>query len=176
MKPLDETDDTAAAAEPPPAETSATAKIAELEARCADLNARWLRSQADFQNARRRAQQELEGALQRTLQPLLDELFLVADYLDLALAAPVTTPEGKNLAAGVQLTRAKLVQALELADVRLIPTTGAFDPAQHEAAEGRPSREHDPGTILATVRPGYTWQGRILRPARVVVAEAPSTE
>jgi molecular chaperone GrpE len=151
----------------------APAKSAELEARCADLEARWLRAQADYQNLRRRAQQELDSSLFRVLQPLLDELLLVADYLDMALAAPATGAEAKALAAGVELTRSKLAQALEQVDVRAIPTSGSFDPALHEAAESRVVREKAPGTVLATTRPGYTWQGRILRPARVVVAAAP---
>ena len=165
--------ETADASEPAPAPE---ARVAELETRCAELEARWLRAQADYQNTRRRAQQELESALLRTLQPLLDELLLVIDYLDLALSAPVTGPEAKNLAAGVAMTRAKLVAALELSDVRTIPTTGGFDPALHEAAESRSGGAAALATILASVRPGYTWQGRILRPARVVVAAAPSAE
>jgi molecular chaperone GrpE len=150
------------------------ARVAELEARCAELEGRWLRAQADAQNMRRRAQQELDSALLRILQPLLDELLLVLDYLDLALSAPAAAPEARALAAGVSMTRAKLAQTLELADVRAIPTEGSFDPTRHEAAESRPTAEHSPGTLLATVRPGYTWQGRILRPARVVVASAPA--
>jgi molecular chaperone GrpE len=151
----------------------APAKTSELEARCADLEARWLRAQADYQNLRRRTQQELDSALFRTLQPLLEELLLVADYLDMALAAPATSPEARALAAGVELTRSKLAQALELAEVRAIPTAGSFDPALHEAGESRFVPGKAPGTILATTRAGYTWQGRILRPARVVVAAAP---
>jgi len=151
----------------------APAKTAELEARCADLEARWLRAQADYQNLRRRAQQELDSSLFRVLQPLLDELLLVADYLDMALAAPATSAEAKALAAGVELTRSKLAQALEIAEVRAIPTAGTFDPALHEAGETRVVPDKAPGTILATTRAGYTWQGRILRPARVVVAAAP---
>lgn len=154
--------------------TETTAPAQDPDARVAELEGRWLRAQADYQNARRRMQQELESALLRTLQPLLDELLLVLDYLDLALSAPATTSEAKALGAGVAMTRAKLVAALELVDVRVISTAGPFDPAQHEAAESRLALEHAPGTILATVRPGYTWQSRILRPARVVVASAPA--
>jgi molecular chaperone GrpE len=154
----------------PETPADADARIAELESRCADLEARWLRTQADYQNARRRAQQELDSALFRTLQPLLDELLLVADYLDLALATPASGEEAKAISAGVALTRSKLVQALEQVGVRPIPTTGAFDPALHDAAESRATSTDEPGTILATLRSGYTWQERILRPARVVVA------
>jgi molecular chaperone GrpE len=155
------------------ASVDSPSRTSELEARCADLEARWLRAQADYQNLRRRAQQELDSALLRTLQPLLDELLLVSDYLDMALAAPATGAEAKALATGVELTRTKLAQALELVDVRPIPTGGTFDPARHEASESRATRESPPDTILAITRPGYTWQGRILRPARVVVAVAP---
>jgi molecular chaperone GrpE len=163
----------------PPADDSraagvdAPSKTSELEARCADMEARWLRAQADYQNLRRRTQQDLDSALFRVLQPLLDELLLVADYLDMALAAPAKSAEAKALAAGVELTRSKLAQALELVEVRPIRTTGSFDPALHEAGESRATADSAPGTILATSRPGYTWQGRILRPARVVVAAAP---
>ena len=156
-----------------PADDPAT-RVSELEARCAELETRWLRAQADYQNTRRRAQQELESALLRTLQPLLDELLLVADYLDMALAAPATGSESKALAGGVALTRSMLAMALEFVDVRPIATEGVFDPARHEAGESRPSPE-PPGTILATLRPGYTWQGRILRPARVAVAAEPGS-
>lgn len=156
--------------------TEATASVSELEARCAELEARWLRSQADIQNVRRRAQQELDSALFRTMQPLLDELLLVADYLDMALASPAASAEAKALATGVSMTRAKLAQALEQADVRPIPTEGDFDPSQHEAGESRVVPGETPGRILATLRTGYTWQGRILRPARVVVAAAPPSD
>jgi molecular chaperone GrpE len=155
----------------PSTDERGSASTSELESRCAELEARWLRAQADLQNVRRRAQQELDSALLRTLQPLLDELLLVVDFLDMALSAPATTAEAKAIAAGVTMTRAKLVQALELADVRPIATTGLFDPSRHEAGESRAS-SLAPGTILATLRPGYTWQGRILRPARVAVAAA----
>ena len=151
-------------------------RTAELEARCDELQDRLLRVQADYQNSRRRAQMELESALLRALQPLIDELLLVLDYLDMALSAPTGSPDARNLAAGVELTRSKLQQALELTDVRPIPTSGRFDPAWHEAAESRSSPGIEPGTILSTVRPGYTWQGRVLRPARVIVAGGPGSD
>jgi molecular chaperone GrpE len=148
-------------------------RVKELESRCAELESRWLRAQADYQNSRRRAQQELDSALLHNLQPLLGELLLVLDYLDLALSTPIKSPDAKALAQGVEMTRTKLLQALALADVKTIPTEGAFDPSLHEAVQSRPTRDHAPGTILETVRPGYTFQGRILRHAPVVVAAAP---
>lgn len=150
-----------------------TAPAHDLESRCQELEQRLLRSQADYQNSRRRAQQELEGAVLRELQPLLHELLLVADYLDMALATPATSDDAAALAQGVALTRSKLAAAFELADVRPIATDGPFDPALHEAVDSRPS-DKKPGTILSVLQPGYRWQHRILRPARVVVAAGPS--
>jgi molecular chaperone GrpE len=170
-----EREDTAPEPVDEPEAATPLTRTGELEARCEELQQRLLRAQADYQNSRRRAQTEIESALFRTLQPLLDELLLVADYLDMALAAPAQGPEARNLAAGVELTRSKLLQALELSDVRPIPTAGRFDPAWHEAAESRSALDAEPGTILATVRPGYTWQGRVLRPARVIVAADPGS-
>jgi molecular chaperone GrpE len=155
--------------------TEGTRSVEELESRCAELESRLVRAQADYQNSRRRAQLELDSALLRALQPLLQELLLVADYLDLALATPATSDDALALAQGVGLTRSKLASALELADVRPIPTDGHFDPSLHEAVESRAS-DAEPGTILAVMQPGYTWQQRILRPARVVVAAGPARE
>lgn len=171
-----EREDTAPEPLDEPEAAGSGSRTAALEARCDELQERLLRVQADYQNSRRRAQTELESALFRTLQPMLDELLLVLDYLEMALAAPAQSPEARNLAAGVELTRSKLIQALELTDVRPIPTSGRFDPAWHEAAESRPVPDAEPGKILATVRPGYTWQGRVLRPARVIVAAGASAD
>jgi molecular chaperone GrpE len=155
------------------AELPADERAAALESRCAELEARWMRAQADYQNLRRRSAAELEDALLRQMQPLLAELLLVLDYLDLALQSRATTEEAKSLASGVQMTRTKLAQVLENAGVQKIDASGRFDPALHEASRSETTAEVAPNTILATVRPGFTWQGRILRPARVVVAAAP---
>jgi molecular chaperone GrpE len=154
-------------------ETTGTRNVQELESRCRELEQRLVRAQADYQNSRRRAQQELDAALLRALQPLLQELLLVGDYLDLALASKATSEDAAALAQGVALTRSKLTNALELADVRPIPTDGPFDPSLHEAVDSRPGAGAPAGTILEVLQPGYTWQQRILRPARVVVASGP---
>ena len=146
-------------------------QVLDLTARCEDLNSRWLRAQADYQNLRRRAQQDLETSLQRNVQPLLEELLFVLDYLDMALASPATNEETKNLVLGVQMTRSRFVQSLENSGVKEIPTDGTFDPALHEATEARAVEDAEPGSILETVRRGFTWQDRVLRHAQVVVAQ-----
>ena len=76
---------------------------------------------------------------------------------------------------GVQMTRTKFVQALEAAQLKSIPTDGTFDPAVHEASETREDPSVAPGTIVETVRRGYTWHEQVLRPAVVVVAAGEPT-
>lgn len=156
---------------------SGTRRVLELEAEAEELRARVVRAQADYQNLRRRAQADLEAGVRRAVLPLLQELLLVVDYLDLALAVPPTTEEARNLARGVELTRTKLVQALEQAEVHptpLPPPGGAFAPELHEATGTEPRADLAPGTVVRTVRPGYTWRGSVLRHAHVIVAAAPA--
>lgn len=150
--------------------TSADERIAELESRCAELNERWLRSQADYQNLRKRSQADVEASVRRVVQPLFSDLLLVLDYLDLALSAPATSDDAKSLAEGVQLTRTKLLRALDATEVEEIPTEGFFDATVHEAVGSRAADGAAPGTTLETLRKGYRWRGQVLRPARVIVA------
>ena len=141
----------------------------DLILRCQELEAKALRAHADYQNLKRRAQADLEAGLRRQMTPLLDDLLLVLDFLDMALASPATHEETKNLAMGVEMTRNKFVQALEASDVVAIDTTGKFDPTLHDAAEAIDDPDQEPGTILATLRRGYKWQEQVLRPAQVRV-------
>jgi molecular chaperone GrpE len=130
----------------------------------------WKRAAADYQNLRRRLQSDIDAAVARRKAALLGDLLLVLDYLDMALASPVETSEGKTLHAGVEATRTAMLGALEREGVKPLPSGGRFDPAVHAcvATEDSPGRE--PGEILETLRPGYTLEGRILRPAQVRVA------
>ena len=100
----------------------------------------------------------------------------VLDYLDMALAAPCTSADAKALLSGVELTRGQLLGVLEREGIRPIPEGGKFDVALHEAVERVESGAHAPGTILATLRKGYSLGGQTLRPAQVRVASAPSPE
>jgi len=141
----------------------------DLLLRCQELEAKALRAHADYQNLKRRAQADLEAGLRRQMTPLLDDLLLVLDFLDMALASPATHAETKNLAMGVEMTRNKFVQALEASDVVAIDTSGKFDPVLHDASEAVEDPDQEPGTILATLRRGYKWQEHVLRPAQVKV-------
>lgn len=159
-------------AEEQPVEDGAEETLESLRAQRDELEERWQRVAADYQNLRRRSVQESEERLRRSMQPLLVKLLTVLDYLDMALAHPTTNDESKNLAQGVALTREQYVQALEQEGVRPIAMGERFDPALHEATATVPSDDAPPGTILEVVRPGYTWRGEILRHAQVIVAAA----
>ncbi len=136
----------------------------------------WRRSQADFQNLRRRQSEVINSSIMATKRELLGELLLVLDYLDMALLTPVETQEGKNLAMGVKMTRDQLMQFLAQREVEPVDTSGQFDPTQHEAVETVETVEAEPGTILETTRPGFTLGKEILRYANVKVAAAPTKE
>ena len=145
-------------------------EIDPREAELAQTRSSLQRMQADYQNLRRRIALDTEAAVARSKQSLLAELLLVLDYLEMALAAPCASAEGRNLHAGVELTRQQLWQVLEREGVKLVPETGRFDAAVHQAVERVETASEEPGTILATLRRGYTLGAQILRPAHVRVA------
>jgi molecular chaperone GrpE len=151
------------------------AELQALRAERDELRERWQRAAADYQNLKRRGLAEAEERLKRAMQPLLDKMLIVLDYLDMALASPTTHEESKNLAIGVRLTRDQFLAALEQEDVRAVPPKQTFDPTLHEAKAAVERDDVEPGTILEAVRTGYTWRGEILRYAQVIVAKAPET-
>jgi molecular chaperone GrpE len=135
----------------------------------------WKRATADYQNLRRRVQADIDAASQRSKQALLLDFLLVLDYLDMALKAPCTTTEGKNLHAGVELTRSALLRSLDRENVRPMPETGRFDASSHQAVDRVETSDEEEGAIVETVRRGYTCNGQVLRPAQVRVAVRPSS-
>ncbi len=149
---------------------ASTDELARTAAQRDEYLASWQRAQADYQNLRRRIGSDTEAAVARAKSGLLGELLLVLDYLEMALAAPCASAEGRNLHAGVELTRQQLWQVLEREGVKLVPETGRFDAAVHQAVERVETASEEPGTILATLRRGYTLGAQILRPAHVRVA------
>lgn len=157
-------------AEEQPVEDGSEETLESLRAQRDELEERWQRVAADYQNLRRRSVAEVEERLRRSMQPLLVNLLTVLDYLDMALAHPAPHEESGNLAQGVALTREHFVQILEQEGVRPIAMGDRFDPALHEATATVPSDDAPAGAILEIVRPGYTWRGEILRHAQVIVA------
>jgi molecular chaperone GrpE len=162
----------------PAAETpadSAEARMAAAEARAQQLAENLLRSAAEMDNVRKRAAREIESARQYGVERFAGDLLAVADSLALGLeSAPAAEPGA--LRAGQEATLRLLKKAFERAGLQEIDPTGqAFDPGQHEAMAIRPSSEHPPHTVLEVVQRGWLLNGRLLRPARVIVSTQPET-
>lgn len=128
------------------------------------------RVQADFENYRKRAAREQERLVAHAHERLVRELLPVLDDLERALEAAERHEEAA-LVDGVKLVEQSLRKALEKEGLVEIETAGAFDPHVHDALLMRPSDESEPGSVLEVVQRGYRLGDRVVRPARVIVAE-----
>jgi molecular chaperone GrpE len=127
------------------------------------------RSQADFENYRKRAAKESAAAGERARSGLVRELLPVVDNLERALAS--AGEEEQHLAEGVRLVHSELIAVLERNGVEQFDPKGeSFDPSQHEALSTRSEDGASPGVVLDVVEKGYRSNGTVLRPARVVVS------
>jgi molecular chaperone GrpE len=127
------------------------------------------RTQADFENYRKRAAKEAAAAGDRAKGGLVRELLPVVDNLERALSS---AEEGEQqLAEGVRLVHSELVAVLERNGVEQFDPSGErFDPAEHEALSTREGEGAEPGVVLDVMEKGYRSNGTVLRPARVVVS------
>jgi molecular chaperone GrpE len=147
----------------------AQARVAELEAKLAELSDAFLRARADGENIRRRADEEMSKARKFAVESFAESLLPVKDSLEAAIA--VETADPQQMLEGVHATLRQLQQALERNKVMEVnPAAGArFDPHQHQAISVVPS-EQDANTVVAVLQKGYLIADRILRPALVTVA------
>lgn len=150
------------------------AALLAAEAKAVQNYDSYLRAIAEQDNIRKRGQRDVEQALKYGLDRVLVDLLPVKDSLELALQSLGDKPESAGLATGVEMTLKLLGSALERQGVKEIsPAKGdAFDPEWHEAMAAQPTSEVAPDAVLATVQKGYSLNGRLLRPARVLVAKA----
>ena len=155
----------------PPDEAPADDDIAALTAERDEAVERWMRTAADFDNFRKRVAREREELVTLANERLVKELLPILDDLERALVAAAEHEEAR-LEEGVRLVHRSLESLLERNGVKEIETDGAFDPHVHEALLAQPS-EADEGSVIDVVQKGYTLGDRVVRPARVVVAEAP---
>lgn len=134
-----------------------------------------LRSQADAQNARRRAEQDVEKAHKFGLEKMVNDLLPVVDNLERALASIDPTDEAfAAYIEGIQLTHKSFVDALARHQVAMVNPEGEpFDPNLHQAVSAVPNPDVEPNTVLNCFQKGYTLHGRLVRPAMVVVSKAP---
>ena len=181
----EDSDEFSAAAPPDPAATGAgetsfadadappASQRAAAEEERADEAQKYLalaqRTQADFENYRKRMARENAAAIDRGVSKLAKELLPALDHLDHALKAA----EGhEDVIKGFALVRDEIVKALGRVGIQpFAPQGEAFDPNEHEAMAAHPSEDHESGMVIEVYQRGYRLNGAILRPARVVVAE-----
>jgi molecular chaperone GrpE len=147
----------------------ADAEVGELQAKVAELNDQFVRAQAEMQNVRRRAEEEVSKARKFAVEGFADSLLPVCDSLEAGLAIKDATPE--QIREGAEATLRQLKSALERNKVVAIdPAAGArFDPHQHQAISMVPA-EQEANTIVSVLQKGYLIADRVLRPALVTVA------
>ena len=148
--------------------------LSESEERAKSHWEQYLRAVADLDNVRKRAQRDIESANRYGLEKLAQELLPVRDSLELAVQNAARS-DVQHLVAGQEATLALLAKALEKFGVRVIDPQGEpFDPERHEAMMTQESATAEPNSVLQVVQPGYELNGRLLRPARVIVAREPA--
>ena len=148
---------------------AAQAEVATLQAKVAELQDQYVRGQAEVQNARRRADDEVSKARKFALESFADSLLPVLDSLEAGLAVQTATPE--QIREGAEATLRQLKSAMERNKIVAIdPAAGAkFDPAQHQAISVVPA-EQEANTVVTVLQKGYLIAERVLRPALVTVA------
>ena len=147
--------------------------LADSEERARSHWDQYLRAVADLENVRKRAARDVEAANRYGLENFVEELLPVRDSLELAVQN-AGTADARSLAQGQEATLKLLSKALEKLGVAVIDPQGEpFDPARHEAMMMQASATAEPNSVLKVVQPGYELNGRLLRPARVIVARAP---
>ena len=154
-------------------EASTETDVAALQALANENWDKYLRAVAELENVRKRAARDMENARKFALERFATELLAVRDSLEMGLQAA----EGANAAdiiEGSKTTLRQLAATMERFGVAEVDPQGEpFDPTLHEAMTMQQSAEVEPDTVLTVFQKGYTLNGRLLRPARVVVAAAP---
>jgi len=150
-------------------------EISRLRVELATAQELVLRIAAEQENIRKRAARDIEQAHRFALEKFAQELLPVRDSLELAVAN-AGRGDAASLVAGQEATLKLLARAFErFSIVGLEPHGEPFDPQRHEAMAMRDSDSAEPQSVLEVVQRGYELNGRLLRPARVIVSRSPDT-
>ena len=133
----------------------------------------FLREKAELENFKKRLTKEKDDFVQFANERLLQELIQIEDNLERALEVPNATLE--NLKEGVEMIQKQFSTFLKNQKVESIEAIGKdFDPTLHEVLNQQESEEHEENTVIEEYSKGYTLNGRILRPAKVVISKKPA--
>ncbi|WP_029652302.1 nucleotide exchange factor GrpE [Marinobacter daepoensis] len=152
-------------------------ELESLQQKLQEYQEQALRAQAEMQNVRRRAEIDVEKAHKFALEKFVKELLPVADSLEKAVESTEGHEEAGELVAsireGVEMTLTLFMNSLKKFSVEQVNPVGEpFDPQQHEAMSMVPAPGAEPNSVVAVVQKGYLLNGRVVRPAMVVVAKA----
>ena len=138
-----------------------------------ELDARYLRVSADYQNFVRRSQQNIDSAREQQVMALAKSLVTVLDHFDRALEVEPEKTSASDLLDGVQIVRDELLKTLEQFGVRRLEVSPGdpFDPTYHEALMRQAVDGLEPNRVAAQMQPGYTLGDKALRPAKVSLTE-----
>ena len=171
----DSSDDEAVVEPADSEEESLADKVEELEQALAEAKEQALRAAAETQNIRRRAEQDVEKAHKFALEKFVNDMLPVADNLERAIEASKTAEDadGSAVSEGVELTLKSLIDALKRHKVEPIDPLGEpFDPQLHQAMTMVDDPNVEPNSVINVFQKGYTLNGRLVRPAMVVVSKA----
>jgi molecular chaperone GrpE len=146
----------------------------QLQQQVADANDNVLRIQAEMQNMRRRAERDVENAHKFALDKFSADLLPVVDNLERALSAIDSEDESqKAIAEGIELTLKSFLDVLVRFKIEAVDPAGQpFDANLHQAVSMVPNPDMEPNTVMDVFQKGYTLNGRLIRPAMVVVSSA----
>jgi molecular chaperone GrpE len=161
-----------AAVQHDPAGAATQAALAAAEAKAQENWNSYMRAVAELDNYRKRTEREIDQARKFAIERFAQELLGVADALEAGIRIGAENP-GPVLLEGAQATLRELSKAFDKAGIKLIDPKGQpFDPNWHEAMVAQESADVPPDTVLSVIQKGYSLNGRLLRPARVIVSKA----
>lgn len=167
------TDASAASDQAPPPDIEQQLQAAREESR--QNQERYLRAVADWENFRRRVAREKDELRQYAVGGLVEEFLPVLDNLSLGLQSASNHPEAANVAQGFQMVADQIRAILERNGLQEVSPEGEpFDPHQHESLTHQPHDEIPEGHVVQVIRKGYSLNGRLLRPASVLVSSGPA--
>jgi molecular chaperone GrpE len=147
-------------------------ELDQLRAQVAEAQDRFVRSQAELENTRKRLRREMDEERRYAELSLLADLLPVIDNVNRAIEAAEKKADAASLLTGIKMVLQQLNGVLEKHHCHQIMAEGQpFDPAVHEAIMQQPSDEHPDSTVVAVGQTGYTLHDRVVRPAQVVVSK-----
>ena len=162
------------AAEGAGAADAAANELPALKQQIEELNTKYLRTVADYQNVARRSVKDAEEAKYQGMKSVVSSVLTVLDHFDLALSQDVKRVSAEQIVGGVRVIRDELMKVLQGHGVEVLAPApnDVFDPNTHQAVTHQNDPNVEPGRIVATLQTGYKLDDRVIRPAMVSVRPA----